>query len=71
MVKTFPVMLKPYHRRLLIPWAVAEEAYAVYSSKYGTQQSLERIAERGGFHEQEMDDFVPNWRQRENYEVSA
>jgi hypothetical protein len=28
---------------------LAEIAYAAYSSSYGTEQSLERMAERGGF----------------------
>lgn len=33
----------------LIPWSVAERAYARYASLYGRKQSLERLAERGGF----------------------
>jgi hypothetical protein len=45
-----------------IPWSVAEKAYAVYAAKYGTRQSLERLAERGGFGVSEMDEFVPEWR---------
>lgn len=32
-----------------VPWSVAEEAYKVYSEWFGTSQSLERLAERGGF----------------------
>lgn len=32
-----------------VPWAVAEEAYKVYSRKYGKDQSLETLAARGGF----------------------
>lgn len=32
-----------------IPWDVAEKAYAVYAAKYGSSQSLERLAGRGGF----------------------
>jgi hypothetical protein len=32
-----------------IPWSLAEALYAGYSQRYGTQQSLERLAERGGF----------------------
>jgi hypothetical protein len=32
-----------------IPWGVAEEAYKVYSRRYGKDQSLERLAQRGGF----------------------
>lgn len=32
-----------------IPWADAEKAYKTYSRRYGTSQSLERLAERAGF----------------------
>lgn len=33
-----------------LPWAVAEALYThMYDPLYGTRQSLERIAERGGF----------------------
>lgn len=33
----------------MIPWEVAEVVYRGYSHRYGTDQSLERLAERGGF----------------------
>jgi hypothetical protein len=45
-----------------IPWPVAEVAYREYARRYGTYQSLERLAERGGFGISEMDDFHPGWR---------
>lgn len=32
-----------------VPWGIAEAAYATYSKWYGKDQSLERLAERGGF----------------------
>jgi hypothetical protein len=32
-----------------IPWWLAEEAYERYVELYGQGQSLERLAERGGF----------------------
>ena len=32
-----------------VPWALAELAYREYSRLYGNRQSLERLAERGGF----------------------
>lgn len=32
-----------------IPWSTAEIIYRAYSRLYGTSQSLERLAERGGF----------------------
>ena len=47
---------------LSIPWSVAEKAYGVYASRYGRGQSLERLAERGGFGVNEMDDMYPQWR---------
>lgn len=37
-----------------IPWWLAQEAYAWYAHMYGTSQSLERIAERGGFGRAEL-----------------
>ena len=49
---------------MLIPWSVAELAYSVYAGRYGTGQSLERLAERGGFGPGEMDMFLPDWRER-------
>ena len=52
----------PVQKGGTIPWALAEAAYRVYSAKYGKDQSLERLAERGGFHASEMDIFVPDWR---------
>lgn len=46
-----------------IPWSVAEIAYGEYASRYGRGQSLERLAERGGFSWGEMDTFHPKWRE--------
>ena len=37
-----------------IPWENAEAVYADYSYLYGTDQSLERLAERGGFYYGEL-----------------
>jgi len=37
-----------------IPWWLAEEAYAYYSKRFGTSQTLERLAERGGFGREEL-----------------
>lgn len=37
-----------------IPWWLAEIAYVEYSRRYGCSQSLERIAERGGFGREEL-----------------
>lgn len=64
--KLFPLQAsskptKPGPRQ--IPWSVAEMAYGAYSARYGTDQSLERLAERGGFGWNEMDLFHPTWRE--------
>ena len=37
-----------------IPWWMAEIAYKRYSELYGKQQSLDRLAERGGFGRSEL-----------------
>ena len=37
-----------------IPWWLAVEAYRHYAKLYGVSQSLERIAERGGFSRKEL-----------------
>lgn len=52
-----------------IPWSVAEKAYATYVARYGNSQSLERIAERCGFHNNEMDLFHPTWREEADENV--
>jgi len=50
-VRWFPVITdrtaRPRNNK--IPWRLAEIVYEEYSRRYGTDQSLERIAERGGF----------------------
>ena len=48
--KRFPLQsLDFYSQKQSIPWEHAEEIYKEYSDQYGTQQSIERMAERGGF----------------------
>lgn len=37
-----------------VPWSVAEKAYKAYVAQFGSDQSLERIAERGGFGHSEL-----------------
>jgi hypothetical protein len=44
----------PIQGGLTISWNAAEIAYAGYSRLYGTEQSLQRLAERGGFGLQEF-----------------
>lgn len=48
---------------LQIPWSVAEVAYGAYARLYGRGQTLERLAERGGFGWCEMDQLHPKWRE--------
>lgn len=44
-----------------IPWWLAEVAYREYARRYGTRQSLKRLAERGGFGREELLDLLhPN-----------
>jgi len=45
---------EPHHPACTIPWWLAEIAYTEYSRRYGTSQSLERLAERGGFGREEL-----------------
>jgi hypothetical protein len=55
-----------------VPWCVAERAYEVYAAKYGTHQTLEHLAERGGFGWNELvwllrggkDDFMGDIREK-------
>jgi hypothetical protein len=41
-----------------VTWAEHLEAYATYASRYGTSQSAERLAERGGFGFGEITDLL-------------
>lgn len=43
-----------YPSNSTIPRWLAEAAYMVYSKKYGTDQSLDRLGERGGFGRAEL-----------------
>jgi SMC interacting uncharacterized protein involved in chromosome segregation len=56
-----------------IPWSVAELVYIEYAQKHGSSQSLERIAERGGFGYEELDSLLPNWREHRSgaYEITS
>lgn len=56
--RTVPILKSTYR----LPWSVFLEAYNAYTKKYGTAQSAERLAARGGFSERELDMFAPNWR---------
>lgn len=41
-------------KRTFIPWWLAEIAYIQYSKNFGTKQSLETLAQRGGFGRHEL-----------------
>lgn len=41
-----------------IPWWLAEIAYEFYGETFGTSQSLEELAERGGFGREELVLFI-------------
>ncbi len=47
-----------------IPWSLHLEAYDDYAKKYGTSQTAERLAERGGFGARELDEHIPGWRDK-------
>lgn len=47
--KPFPIQADEKYPRCTVPWWLVEIAYEYYSKQYGTSQSLERLAERGGF----------------------
>lgn len=67
MSKRFPLMpgVSGDHGPSSCAWEIAEKAYANYVKRFGSQQSLERIAQRGGFSWLEMDDQYPAWREEE------
>ena len=56
--KRFPIQMEIYGRVRLpatqIPWWLAEIAYKHYVELFGDQQSLQRLAERGGFGREEL-----------------
>lgn len=63
--KVFPVMYRARQLEpgpMTIPWSLAEKAYSAYSARYGTRQSLEHLAARGGFGAGELDELIPGWR---------
>ena len=52
-VETMPIQVNEYGNKV-IPTPVVEEAYKEYSAQFGTNQSLARLNERGGFGWSEM-----------------
>ncbi len=47
-----------------IDWITAEEIYVLYLSLYGNDQTLEKIAERGGFGWSETSHMVAEYRKK-------
>lgn len=47
-----------------IPWAMHLEAYSAYCKRYGPQKALIEGGCRGGFHTNELDVFLPGWREK-------
>jgi len=60
--KSVPFQKKYLHRGVYITFEAHLRAYAIYSAIFGDQQTAERLAERGGFVEDELDLFYPEWR---------
>jgi hypothetical protein len=63
--RRFPVQMDSYRDALgrmqhpygSVPWSIGAEAWEQYV------RSCERIGERGGFGEGEMDEYRPGWRE--------
>lgn len=56
-----------------IPWSLHLEAYAAYSKKWAPQPALIDLEGRncrGGFGTEELDEFIPGWRERAS-EITA
>lgn len=47
-----------------IPWSMHLEEYDAYCKKYGRQQALIEGGCRGGFGTEELDIFIPGWREK-------
>ncbi|GAA4087161.1 hypothetical protein GCM10022414_07400 [Zhongshania borealis] len=54
----------PMQHGLDIDWTTAEKIYAMYSALYGTSQSLERLAQRGGFDWKEVEIIQAEYNKR-------
>lgn len=75
--KLFPLQARDLHspagslqRRIQIPWEHAEEAYKEYVARYGKDQSLERLAQRGGLGAEEIVELLYSRIQRLTSDLS-
>lgn len=75
--KLFPIQADYGDRReadkpkTYVPWWLAEIAYAHYASKFGTQQSIECLAERGGFGRDELLELLRRGNFNGKYDLPA
>jgi hypothetical protein len=56
--KMFPIQADHTGPATSVPWWIAEVAYQDYARRFGRDQSLERLAERGGFGRWELIDHI-------------
>ena len=56
--KLFPIQRGLRSDAHAVPWRLAEIAYTAYARRYGTDQSLKRLAERGGFGVEEIAELI-------------
>jgi len=68
--RRFPVLDVRGRTHRTVPWSIAERAYAAYSRRFDGQ-SLEQLAERGGFGESELDEWAPGWRAETVADINA
>lgn len=64
--KKFPIQPDYDKKFREIDWDIAKVAYKEYKAQYGNSQSLERMAERGGFGVEELVNLLYNWIVRMN-----
>jgi len=63
--RPFPIQIERGGDGSTIPWWLAEVAYKSYARCFGRDQSLERLAERGGFGRDELVGLIrKEWEKR-------
>lgn len=60
--RPFPIQQEGRFPSGTIPWWLAKEVYKTYGRAFGHDQSLERLAERGGFGRSEVVNLLANRR---------
>lgn len=45
-----------------ITWITFTKAYKIYKEKYEGKLSVDRIIDQGGFTKEELDEFLPEWK---------